>query len=144
VSREPRECAEELGSTGEAGNRRWGDAGAVDLRDYLFDPDDLARRFTREWIRGMGQAVREFVHNYVDLGMPWYEIGVPSAGNGTAMCAAAVGLVHLRDPYRSFQGLAPAIRGHPPGLHDRRRGDLPGVRDRAGGPRSARGLGIPR
>jgi ADP-ribosylglycohydrolase len=67
------------------------------------DPDDLAKRFTREHIRGIGQATREFLHNYEDLGKPWYEAGVPSAGNGTAMRAAPVGLVHLGDPYRIYR-----------------------------------------
>jgi len=78
-------------------------AGEGDLRDYLVDPEDLAKRFTREHIRGIGQAVREFVHNYKDLGKLWYEAGVPSAGNGTAMRAAPVGLVHLGDPYRIYR-----------------------------------------
>jgi ADP-ribosyl-[dinitrogen reductase] hydrolase len=71
--------------------------------DRLIDPDDLIQRFTRERIRGIGQATREFVHNVKDLGKPWYEAGVPSAGNGTAMRAAPVGLVHLGDPYRIYR-----------------------------------------
>jgi len=74
-----------------------------DLRDYLVDPEDLAKRFTREHIRGIGRATWEFVHNYKDLGKPWYEAGVASAGNGTAMRAAPVGLVHLGDPYRIYR-----------------------------------------
>ena len=57
----------------------------------------------RERIRGIGQAVREFVHDYRELGKPWCEAGVPSADNGTAMRAAPVGLVHLGDPYRIYQ-----------------------------------------
>jgi len=77
--------------------------GRGDIRDQLLDPDDLAKRFTREHIRGIGQAVREFVHNSKDLGKPWYAAGVPSAGNGTAMRAAPVGLVHLGDPYRIYR-----------------------------------------
>lgn len=87
-----------------AAARRATEAGTPDLRDHLLDPDDLAERFTRERIRGIGQAVREFVHNYRDLGKPWYEAGVVSAGNGTAMRAAPVGLVHLGDPYRIYRG----------------------------------------
>ena len=78
-------------------------AGEGDLWDHLLDPDDLAKRFTREHIRGIGQAVRKFVHNAKDIGKPWYEAGVPSAGNGTAMRAAPVGLVHLGDPYRIYR-----------------------------------------
>jgi ADP-ribosylglycohydrolase len=83
----------------DAGQRA-SDISVADLRDYLLDPDDLARRFTREYIRGIGQATREFVRNYKDLRKPWYDAGVPSAGNGTAMRAAPVGLVHLGNPYR--------------------------------------------
>ena len=77
--------------------------GAVDPRDRVLDPEDLAKRFTREHIRGIGQAVREFVHNYKDLGKPWYEAGVPSAGNGTAMRAAPVGLVRLGAAFRIYR-----------------------------------------
>jgi ADP-ribosylglycohydrolase len=72
--------------------------GSEQLADRLIDPDDIILRFTCEHIRGIGQATREFVHNYKDLGKPWYEAGVRSAGNGTAMRAAPVGLVHLGDP----------------------------------------------
>jgi hypothetical protein len=93
VSRESRECAEEQGSIGEAGKRGSGVEGAGDLRDRVLEPEDLVRRFTREHIRGIGQATREFVYNYKDLGKPWYEAGIRSAGNGTAMRAAPVGLV---------------------------------------------------
>ncbi len=50
---------------------RWaGEAGLEDVRDHVLDPDDFAKRFTRERIRGIGQAAREFVHNYKDLGKP--------------------------------------------------------------------------
>ena len=63
---------------------RAGEAGEGDVRDCLLDPEDLANQFTRERIRGIGQATQEFVHNYHDLGKPWYEAKVPSAGNGTA------------------------------------------------------------
>jgi ADP-ribosylglycohydrolase len=86
-----------------ASPRRAEEAGVSDVRDHLLDPDDLAKRFTWEHIRSIGQAVREFVHNYKDLGKPWYEAGIHSAGNGTAMRAAPVGLVHLADPYRIYR-----------------------------------------
>ena len=86
-----------------AASRQAEGEGSGDLRDRLLNPDDLAKRFTREQIRGIGQAVREFVHNYRDLGKPWKEAGVSSAGNGTAMRAAPVGLVHCGDPYRIYR-----------------------------------------
>ena len=37
----------------DAGQRA-SEAGVADLREYLLDHDDLARRFTREHIRGIG------------------------------------------------------------------------------------------
>ena len=77
--------------------------GVVDLRDRVLDPEDLARRFTSQPIRGIGKGTREFVRNSKDLGKPWHEAGVRSAGNGTAMRAAPVGLVHLGDPYRIYR-----------------------------------------
>lgn len=83
--------------------QRAGEGGVADPQDYLLDPDDLAQRFTREDIRGFGQATQEFVRNYKDLKKPWYVAGIPSAGNGTAMRAASVGLVHLGDPYRIYR-----------------------------------------
>lgn len=72
------------------------------LGEWLIQPEDIANRFTRERIRGIGQATHEFVGNYKDLGR-WWEAGVESAGNGTAMRAAPVGLVHLGDPYRIYR-----------------------------------------
>jgi len=78
-------------------------SGVVDLRDRVLDPEDLAQRFTSQHIRGIGKGTRQFVRNYKDLGKPWHEAGVPSAGNGTAMRAAPVGLVHLGDPYRIYR-----------------------------------------
>lgn len=86
-----------------ATDERPGAAGADTIRDRLIDPADLAERFTREPIRGIGQATRDFVHEYKVLGRPWYRAGVESAGNGTAMRAAPVGLVHLGDPYRIYR-----------------------------------------
>ena len=81
--------------------------GAVDPGDRVLDPEDLAQRFTSQHIRGIGKGTREFVRNYKDLGKPWHEAGVPSAGNGTAMRAAPVGLVHLGDLHRIYRKKAP-------------------------------------
>jgi len=107
VSREPRERAE--GERGAGGRQRSEDRGQrarepwrSQIADRLIDSDDLIERFTREPIRGIGQAVREFVHKYKDLGKPWYEVGVPFASNGTAMRAAPVGLGHRGDPRRRY------------------------------------------
>lgn len=62
------------------------------------DPEDLARRFVA-WLpvgRGKGSTCAEAV-DALTRGVPWYEAGVRSAGNGAAMRAAPVGLAHLED-----------------------------------------------
>ena len=61
-------------------------------------PDDAASRFVRYHIRGIGKATRDFVRNYKDRKMPWYNAGLPSSGNGAAMRAAPVGLYYRKDP----------------------------------------------
>jgi ADP-ribosylglycohydrolase len=63
------------------------------------DPEDLARRFVR-WLphgRGKGRATVEAVER-LTAGIPWWQAGVPSAGNGAAMRAAPIGLLHALDP----------------------------------------------
>jgi ADP-ribosylglycohydrolase len=67
------------------------------LDNGRLNPDDLANRFTREHIRGIGQATRQFVSNYKDSGLPWFRSGVPSSGNGAAMRAAPIGMFFRND-----------------------------------------------
>jgi ADP-ribosyl-[dinitrogen reductase] hydrolase len=62
------------------------------------DPDDLANRF-RAWGRvgrGMGSATRAACRRISD-GQEWYDSGSESAGNGAAMRAAPIGLLHPFD-----------------------------------------------
>jgi ADP-ribosylglycohydrolase len=57
--------------------------------------DDLARRLVR-WLPtavGIGTATRDAVRR-LEAGEPWDSAGEPSAGNGAAMRAAPIGLVH--------------------------------------------------
>lgn len=60
--------------------------------------------------RGIGQATREALQKY-DRGLPWWEAGVPSAGNGAAMRAAPYGLRFAGEPdrlrYAAALGSAP-------------------------------------
>ena len=68
----------------------------VDCRGV--DPDDLASR-VRAWGRvgrGMGSATRAACRRLSD-GMEWNEAGSHSAGNGAAMRAAPIGLLHPTD-----------------------------------------------
>jgi ADP-ribosylglycohydrolase len=64
--------------------------------DGHIDPADLAKRFVA-WLpigRGKGQTCVEAVSALM-RGTPWHKAGVASAGNGAAMRAAPVGLVHI-------------------------------------------------
>jgi ADP-ribosyl-[dinitrogen reductase] hydrolase len=47
--------------------------------------------------RGIGRATRQALWNY-EMGMPWWEAGVASAGNGAAMRAAPFGLRFAGQP----------------------------------------------
>jgi ADP-ribosylglycohydrolase len=68
------------------------------LADGIFDPDHVARAFTSNGkVYGMGGSVREFLRNYKDRGLPWYEAGAESAGNGALMRIAPVVIPHLRN-----------------------------------------------
>lgn len=63
-----------------------------------YDGDDFARRLV-EWLprgRGVGKATRKAIERLTD-GVPWTESGEDSAGNGAAMRAAPIGLVHALD-----------------------------------------------
>jgi len=62
------------------------------------DPDQLALRFTRERIFGIGATVREFIRIYKDERRGWKHSGRESAGNGALMRIAPVLLPHLRQP----------------------------------------------
>jgi ADP-ribosylglycohydrolase len=66
-----------------------------------FDPEDFSRRLV-EWLpvgRGKGRATTEAVENLI-AGQKWWHAGVEinSAGNGAAMRAAPIGLVHAFRP----------------------------------------------
>ncbi|MGA2033597.1 MAG: ADP-ribosylglycohydrolase family protein [Thermoguttaceae bacterium] len=65
------------------------------LADSGFVPANIAARFARDRIFGIGQAVSEFVENHRS-GLPWHECGARSAGNGALMRIAPVIIPHLR------------------------------------------------
>lgn len=67
------------------------------LTDGALVPENLAARFCRERIFGIGGTVREFLHNY-QRGLPWHRSGPRSAGNGALMRIPAVILPHLQNP----------------------------------------------
>jgi len=59
-------------------------------------PDHLAARFCRDHIFGIGSTVRDFIQNYKERRLPWYEAGPKSAGNGALMRVAPIIIPHLR------------------------------------------------
>lgn len=73
-----------------------------------FDPGDYAERikriFAEKRIVGFGYSTKEAVKRLF-LGIPWEESGIPapSAGNGSAMRAAPVGLFFFDNPHMLVQ-----------------------------------------
>ncbi len=65
------------------------------IADRGFVPDNIAARFCRGRIFGIGSAVRQFTMNYKS-GKPWYKSGPASAGNGSLMRIAPMVVPHLK------------------------------------------------
>ncbi len=65
------------------------------IADQGLIPENVAGRFTRQQIFGVGSAVREFLAT-MKSGTPWYEAGSRSAGNGALMRISPVVIPHLR------------------------------------------------
>ncbi len=58
------------------------------------DPEDLSARFASRPIFGLGNSVRQFLHNREQGVTPWYRCGAESAGNGALMRIAPLVLLH--------------------------------------------------
>jgi ADP-ribosylglycohydrolase len=67
------------------------------LEDREFNPEHVARRLSSGRIFGIGSAVREFVSNHNSRGLPWYQCGPKSAGNGALMRIAPIIVPHLKE-----------------------------------------------
>ena len=67
------------------------------MEDGSLNPENLADRFCRGHIFGIGGTVREFIRNR-QAGRPWYECGPKSTGNGALMRIAPILIPHLRSP----------------------------------------------
>ena len=65
------------------------------IKDNGFNPENLANRFTKDRILGIGATVRKFLHNFKS-GKPWYECGPEFAGNGALMRIAPMVVPHLK------------------------------------------------
>ncbi|RLI77600.1 hypothetical protein DRP07_12030 [Archaeoglobales archaeon] len=59
---------------------------------------ELADRFVRERIFGIGSTIKGFIRNYKDKRKPWYLSGVHSAGNGALMRISPVLIPHIKKP----------------------------------------------
>ncbi len=68
------------------------------LMDDGLNLEHLADTFASRHIYGIGRTVREFLRQFKDLGRPWSESGIASAGNGALMRIAPILLPHLRTP----------------------------------------------
>ncbi len=66
------------------------------------NPEHLAIKFTTQRIRGIGIATKEFVANFTDKKLPWYNSGVNSAGNGVAMRSSPIGIFY-RNNYEELK-----------------------------------------
>ncbi len=66
------------------------------LRQGGLDPADVAASFAGDRIFGIGRTVTAFLLAYRGEGLPWYEAGRASAGNGALMRIAPVILPHVR------------------------------------------------
>jgi ADP-ribosylglycohydrolase len=66
------------------------------IADEELVPEHIAESFCTRQIFGSGGTVRQFITNYRDKHLPWYRVGVKSAGNGAIMRIAPVLLPHLR------------------------------------------------
>jgi ADP-ribosyl-[dinitrogen reductase] hydrolase len=71
------------------------------LEQLLLDdgliPENVANRFSRDRIFGIGATVRAFLAN-LKSGKPWYASGPKSAGNGVLMRIAPILIPHLKEP----------------------------------------------
>ena len=72
------------------------------LVDGGFIPDNVARRFCRHHIRGIGLTTQAFVRNYKDRHIPWHSCGLDSLGNGALMRISPIVIPYLRRPHPSM------------------------------------------
>lgn len=72
------------------------------LRRDGLDPEDIASAFAGGRIFGLGKTVTAFLLAYRGQGLPWYEAGGASAGNGAVMRIAPVLLPHVRQMTREL------------------------------------------
>jgi ADP-ribosylglycohydrolase len=65
-------------------------------------PDNLAKRFSKHHIIGIGSTVTKFLNNYKDSHKPWYNSGIDSLGNGALMRISPMVIPYLKKPHQSM------------------------------------------
>jgi ADP-ribosyl-[dinitrogen reductase] hydrolase len=65
------------------------------ITDNGFIPENVAARFCKDKIFGIGSTVRQFIFNF-KTGVLWYKCGPNSAGNGALMRIAPMLIPHLQ------------------------------------------------
>lgn len=65
------------------------------VEDGCFIPENVAQRFCRGKVFGIGHTVKQFIVNY-KAGLPWYQCGPASAGNGALMRIPPMLIPHLK------------------------------------------------
>ena len=66
------------------------------------NPEHVAKSFTSHRIRGIGTATREFVSNFKDRNLSWFESGINSSGNGVAMRSSPIG-IYFRNNFENLK-----------------------------------------
>lgn len=68
------------------------------IRDGGLVPDNLAKRYCKHRIRGIGATTKGFLHNYKDKHKPWYKAGLDSLGNGALMRISPTVVPYINNP----------------------------------------------
>ncbi len=72
------------------------------INDGGLNPGNLAAKFCKHRIVGIGNTTREFIRNYKDKHVPWYRAGIDSLGNGSLMRIGPVILPYVQKPHPSL------------------------------------------
>jgi len=72
------------------------------IKDDGLIPDNLAKRFCKRHIIGIGGTTREFISNYKDKHEPWYSSGTDSLGNGALMRISPILVPYIHNPKASM------------------------------------------
>jgi ADP-ribosyl-[dinitrogen reductase] hydrolase len=72
------------------------------LDDHGLRPESLGHKFCTHRVWGAGGSVKEFIKNFKDRHLPWYQAGHEGMGNGALMRIAPIVLPYLRNPHPSM------------------------------------------